>query len=139
MNRLVHISEAASLAIRSMTLIASSSERLNPGKISAILHVSQNHLVKILKDLAKKEYMESNRGPGVGFTIRKNADEITILEIYQLIERNVDCRICGITENNCPFINCIFGGKPDKLSNEFVEYSTNTKISYLKTNYIKYA
>lgn len=139
MSRLIHISEAASLAIHSMALIASSTARLNAKKIAGILHVSQNHLAKILQVLAKNEYLESNRGPGGGFTFKKNADEISMLEIYQLIEGNVDCQFCGITENTCPFISCIFGGKPDKLTNEFVEYLTITKISDLKTKDITYA
>ena len=93
MSRLIHISEAASLAIHSLALIASSKMRLNAKKIAGILHVSQNHLAKILQ----------------------------------------------VLENNCPFISCIFGGKPDKLTNEFVEYLTNTKISDLKTKDINYA
>jgi len=138
-SRLIHISEAAFLAIHSLALIASSTARLNAKTISEILHVSQNHLAKILHVLAKNEYLESNRGPGGGFTFKKKADQISMLEIYQLIEGNVDCQFCGITENQCPFITCIFGGKPDKLTNEFVEYLTNTKISDLKTKDIKYA
>jgi Rrf2 family protein len=138
-SRLVHISEAASLAIHSLALIASSTVRLNAKKIAEMLHVSQNHLAKILQLLAKNEYLESNRGPGGGFTFKKDAELISMLEIYQLIEGNVDCQFCGITENQCPFITCIFGGKPDKLTNEFVEYLTNTKISDLKTKVIKYA
>lgn len=138
-SRLIHISEAASLAIHSLALIASSKVRLNAKKISEILHVSQNHLAKILQVLAKNEYLDSNRGPGGGFILKKNADEVTMLEIYQLIEGNVDCQFCGITENTCPFITCIFGGKPDKLTNEFVEYLTLTKISDLKTKDNTYA
>jgi len=138
-SRLIHISEAASLAIHSLALIASSKVRLNAKKISEILHVSQNHLAKILQVLAKNEYLDSNRGPGGGFILKKNADEVTMLEIYQLIEGNVDCQFCGITENTCPFITCIFGGKPDKLTNEFVEYLTLTKISDLKTKNNTYA
>jgi Rrf2 family protein len=138
-SQIVHISEAASLAIHSMALIASSNVRLNAKKISDILHVSQNHLAKILQVLAKNEYLESNRGPGGGFTFKKNADQISMLEIYEMIEGNVDCQFCGITENQCPFIACIFGGKPDKLTIEFVEYLSNTKISALKTKDLKYA
>jgi len=138
-SRLIHISEAASLAIHSLALIAASTVRLNARKIAGILHVSQNHLAKILQILAKNEYLESNRGPGGGFILKRNADEVSMLEIYQLIEGNVDCQSCGITENQCPFISCIFGGKPDKLTHEFVEYLTNTKISDLKTKEITYA
>ena len=108
-------------------------------KIAEILHVSQNHLAKILQVLAKNEYLASNRGPGGGFILKKNASEVSMLEVYQLIEGSVDCQFCGITENTCPFITCIFGGKPDKLTNEFVDYLNNTKISDLKTKDIHYA
>ena len=139
MSRLVQISEAASLAIHSIALIASASVRLNAKQIAEILHVSQNHLAKILQVLAKNDYLGSNRGPGGGFILKKKADQITMLEIYELIEGNVDCQLCGITENKCPFISCIFGGKPDKLTNEFVEYLKTTKISDLKTKIINYA
>ena len=139
MSRLVHISEAASLAIHSLALIASSKVRLNAKKIAEILHVSQNHLAKILQVLAKNEYLTSNRGPGGGFILKKKADEVSMLEVYQLIEGNVECQFCGISDNVCPFISCIFGGKPDKLTNEFVEYLNNTKISDLKTKEINYA
>ena len=139
MSKLVHISEAASLAIHSLALIASSKVKLNAKKIAEILHVSQNHLAKILQVLAKNEYLESNRGPGGGFVMKKDASEISMLEVYQLIEGNIDCLLCGISENQCPFITCIFGGKPMKLTNEFVEYLTNTKISELKTKDISYA
>ncbi len=139
MSRLVHISEAASLAIHSLALIASSKLKLNVGKIAEILHVSQNHLAKILQVLAKNEYLDSSRGPGGGFSMKRNAEEVTMLEIYQLIEGNVDCEFCNTDKNQCPFITCIFGGKPDKLTNEFVEYLSNTKISDLKTKEIDYA
>lgn len=139
MSRLIHISEAASLAIHSLALIASSGVKLNAKKIAEVLHVSQNHLAKILQVLAKNEYLESNRGPGGGFVMKKNAGEITMLEIYQLIEGNVECRLCGISDSSCPFLTCIFGGKPDKLTLEFVEYLDKTKISDLKTKNIIYA
>jgi len=138
-SRLIHISEAASLAIHSLALIASSGIKLNAKKIAEILRVSQNHLAKILQVLAKNEYLESNRGPGGGFVMKKNAGEITMLEIYQLIEGNVECRLCGISDSSCPFLTCIFGGKPDKLTLEFVEYLDKTKISDLKTKDIIYA
>lgn len=139
MSRLVHISEAASLAIHSLALIASSNVKLNAKKIAQILHSSQNHLAKILQVLAKNEYLASNRGPGGGFVMNKNASEVSMLEIYQLIEGTVECHLCGIAENTCPFITCIFGGKPDQLTNEFVEYLTITKISDLKIKDSVYA
>ncbi len=139
MSRLVNISEAASLAIHSLALIASSKVRLNAKQIAGLLHVSHNHLAKILQVLARNEYLVSNRGPGGGFVMNKSADQVSMLEIFQLIEGSVNCQFCGITEDKCPFISCIFGDKPVKLTNEFVEYLANTKISELKTKDINYA
>ena len=75
-SRLIPISEATTLAIHNLVLIASSTIRLNAKKNSEILHVSQNHLSKILQILAKNEYLELNRGPGGGFTFNKHADQI---------------------------------------------------------------
>ena len=133
MSKLVHISEAASIAIHSLALIASSSKKLNVKQISALLQVSHNHLAKVLQVLAKNDYLTSNRGPGGGFIMKKSPKEITMLEIYELIEGTIDCQFCGITSDSCPFIICIFGDKPDKLTNEFTEYMRITKISELKT------
>lgn len=139
LSKLIHISEAASIAIHSLALISSSGTKLNAKKIASILHVSHNHLAKILQILTRSEFLTSNRGPGGGFILKKDASQISMLEIYQLIEGSVECQFCGISENSCPFISCIFGGKPDKLTNEFVEYLSATKISELKTKEINYA
>jgi len=133
MSRLVHISEAASIAIHSLALIASSSIKLNVKTIAETLHVSQNHLAKVLQVLAKYDYLDSNRGPGGGFVINKPAHTVSMLEVYELIEGSIDCQFCGIESEQCPFITCVFGGKPDKLTNEFTEYMRSTMISDLKT------
>lgn len=139
MSKLVHISEAASIAIHSLALIASSSKKLNVKQISALLQVSHNHLAKVLQVLAKNDYLTSNRGPDGGFIMKKSPDEINMLEIYELIEGTIDCQFCGITTDSCPFITCIFGDKPDKLTNEFTDYMRITKISELKTKEIQHA
>jgi Rrf2 family protein len=139
MSRLVHISEAASIAIHSLALIASSKSKLNVKTIAEILHISANHLAKVLQVLAKNDYLDSNRGPGGGFHIKKPAETTTMLEVYELIEGSVDCQFCGIESELCPFITCIFGGKLDKLTNEFTEYMRNTYISDLKTKDIHHA
>lgn len=139
MSRLVHISEAASIAIHSLALIASSKVRLNVKSIAQTLHISSNHLAKVLQVLAKYEYLESNRGPGGGFSIKKAAETVSMLEVYELIEGTLDCQFCGIETEQCPFISCVFGGKPDKLTKEFTDYMRATMISDLKTKDIHHA
>lgn len=133
MSKVVHISEAASLAVHSMAIIASGKAKLNVGQIAAYTGSSKNHLAKILQILVKNDYLDSNRGPKGGFVLKADAGKVTLLEIYELIEGSIEKCHCGISEKKCPFINCVFGDLSDKFSADFIEYLSKTKVSDIKT------
>jgi DNA-binding IscR family transcriptional regulator len=63
MSKVVHISEAASLAVHSMALIASNEGMLNVNNIADITKSSRNHLAKVMQILVKNDYLTSTRGP----------------------------------------------------------------------------
>ncbi|MBL7906760.1 MAG: Rrf2 family transcriptional regulator [Bacteroidales bacterium] len=134
MAKVVHISEAASLAVHGMVLIAGSAEILNVSQIAAITHASRNHLAKVMQILVKNNYLDSVRGPKGGFTLKGDPSVINLLEIYELIEGSLETRHCGIEEGECPFRSCVFGGLADKFSVEFVEYLRNKTLSDLIVN-----
>ncbi|HOI86958.1 MAG TPA: Rrf2 family transcriptional regulator [Lentimicrobium sp.] len=131
MAKVVHISEAASLAVHSMALIAGSSEMLNVNQIADITHASRNHLAKVMQTLVKNNYLDSVRGPKGGFTLKGDPTKITLLEIYELIEGTLDHSYCGIQEGKCPFRACVFGGLANKFSQEFNDYLGRTTLSQL--------
>lgn len=136
MSKVVHISEAASLAVHSMALIAGSKEMLNANQIADITHSSRNHLAKVMQTLVKNNYLESVRGPKGGFTLKGDAEKITLLEIYELIEGTLEHTFCGIEDHRCPFVSCVFGGLANQFSIDFINYLKNTtlsKISLLAT------
>jgi Rrf2 family protein len=133
MSKVVHISEAASLAVHSMAIIASGKAKLNVGQIAAFTGSSKNHLAKVLQILVKNDYLYSNRGPKGGFVLKADAGKVSLLEIYELIEGTIEKCHCGITEKKCPFINCVFGDLSDKFSADFIAYLSNTKIADIKT------
>lgn len=116
MAKVVHISEAASLAVHSMALIAGSKEMLNVNQIADLTHASRNHLAKVMQTLVKNNYLESVRGPKGGFTLKGDAAGITLLEIYELIEGTLEHKYCGIGDQKCPFRTCVFGGLADRFS-----------------------
>jgi Rrf2 family protein len=122
MAKVVHISEAASLAVHSMVLIAGSPEMLNVNQISAVTHSSRNHLAKVMQILVKNGYLDSVRGPRGGFTLKGDPGKINLLQIYELIEGSLEEHHCGIETQKCPFDACVFGGLADKFSIEFIEY-----------------
>lgn len=133
MSKVVHISEAASLAVHSMAIIASGNAKLNVGQIAAYTGSSKNHLAKVLQILVKNDYLGSNRGPKGGFVLKADAGKVSLLEIYELIEGTIEKCHCGINENKCPFINCVFGDHLDRFSADFIEYLSKTKIADIKT------
>ncbi len=139
MSKVVHISEAASIAIHSMAIIASSPEKLNAKQLARLTGASLNHLSKVMQMLVKGNYLQSNRGPAGGFILNRPADEVSLLEIYELIEGSIDCSICGISDDKCPFEKCVFGDHAFTFSEEFREYLYTTRISDLTTKKHIYA
>lgn len=81
MSRIISLSEASSIAIHSMVLIAASNENLNVLKIAERTGASKHHVAKILQRLVKEGYLGSNRGPSGGFFLKRAADEITLLDV----------------------------------------------------------
>ena len=67
MSRIVCLSEAGSIAIHSMVLIARSKEIMNVINIAKATEASKHHVAKVLQRLVKEGYLTSNRGPKGGF------------------------------------------------------------------------
>ncbi len=132
MAKFITISEAASLAIHSMGLIAAGENKLNVNYIAEITGASRNHLAKVLQTLVKYDFLVSNRGPKGGFEMKRSADEISLFEIYQLMEGVIDRNHCGLHSSPCPFEECIFGGMTRKFTNDFIDYLQNKKLSDIK-------
>lgn len=131
MSKIVHISEAASLAVHSMALIANSADMLNVNHIAELTHSSRNHLAKVMQTLVKNNLLESTRGPKGGFMLKGNPAEINLLRIYELFDGLIEQHHCGIENGKCPFKQCVFGGLANKFSREFMEYLKNTTLDQL--------
>lgn len=134
MTNLINISEAASLAIHSMALIAAMGTKLNVNQIAKITGASRNHLAKVMQTLVKNDFLVSNRGPKGGFELKRSADEIFLFEIYQIIDGIIDRAHCGLHNSPCPFSECVFGGMTRQFTNDFLYYLQNKKLSDISYN-----
>lgn len=122
MAKLVHFSEAASLALHAMVLIAKSDNHINVNSIAAEMGASKNHLAKVLQQLVKHNFLKSVRGPSGGFILAKPADKITVLEIYEAIEGKIDVPECPLDRKICPFNKCLINGLVSDVTRQFKEY-----------------
>lgn len=129
MSKVVHISEAASLAVHSMALIATNKEMLNVNHIADLTNSSRNHLAKVMQILVKNDYLTSTRGPKGGFILKKDASTIYLLQLYELIEGPIEKQHCGIFTDKCPFTSCVFGNLANRFSEDFIEYLKTTSLT----------
>jgi Rrf2 family protein len=133
MSKVITISEAASIAIHSMVLIAGAHDHLNVTQIAERMGSSRHHVAKILQRLVKEGYLRSNRGPAGGFTLNKPAGDVSLLEIYETIEGKLSETSCPLDHPVCPFDKCLMGNIVTKMTREFRKYMEEQKLS----NYIK--
>lgn len=131
MSRVLKISEAASLALHTMVLLAA-----NPGRtlatrdIAALLRVSEAHLAKVLQRLARSGLVNSQRGPKGGFSLAKDAHAISLLEVYEAVEGPLETRSCLLEQPVCGG-DCLLGGLLHKVASEVSSYFAQTRLSDL--------
>jgi Rrf2 family transcriptional regulator, nitric oxide-sensitive transcriptional repressor len=131
MSKILNISEAATIALHSIGLIARSEKLVNAQEVADVTGFSKNHISKILQQLVKNGYLNSTRGPKGGFLISEKAKSSNLMEIYNLIEGELEDNSCKSNCAHCPFKTCIFGGLEQKFSNEFKNYLISKKVAEL--------
>lgn len=132
MSKIFALSEAASIAIHSMVLIARSGEGINAVKIAEFTGFSKNHIAKVLQRLVKSDLLKSVRGPSGGFTMKKETGDLTLLDIYQAIEGPIELTDCPLSYEICNFDKCLMGNVINKLTSEFRKFlQEQTLSSYL--------
>lgn len=129
MAKVVTLSEAASLAIHAVVLIAGANKIVNVNQIAAATQSSKNHLAKVMQRLVKSNLVSSTRGPAGGFILKKPASEITLYDVYFAIEGPIELQDCPLDRPICPFDKCIMGGIIHKLTNDFKKYLMESKVS----------
>ncbi len=130
MTTLLKVSQAASLAVHTMALLAGDNRRsLSAKEIASTLHVSEAHLAKVLGRLAREGLVQSTRGPGGGFVLADGADRTPLMTIYEAIEGKFAPHDCLFETPLCAEGNCIFGGLVRKINEEMKHYLTDTLIS----------
>ncbi|MBN2668085.1 MAG: Rrf2 family transcriptional regulator [Bacteroidales bacterium] len=124
MSKVVTISEAASIALHGMVLLAQSQDKLtNVNQIAELTSSSRHHVAKVFQVLVKEGWVNSHRGPTGGFKLIVDPSSINFLQIYELIEGEIDRSYCPFDKYEvCAFNDCLLGGITKKMTIEFAKY-----------------
>ena len=129
MSKIVSLSEAASIAIHGIVLIAKSDKQINVIQIAEATSTSKHHVAKVFQRLVKAGYLNSLRGPTGGFTLKKKPEDITFLNIYETIEGEITVTECPMEKPTCPFPSCIMENKLNEMTLEFKAFLESKQIS----------
>jgi len=109
MSSLVKFSEASSIALHTMALLAAApGEHVRVGDVAARLSVSEHHLAKVLQRLARAGLVDSVRGVGGGFVLRGDPAKITLLDVYEALEGKFEVSGCLFSPAKCCG-DCVLG------------------------------
>ena len=135
MANLLRVSEAASLGLHSLVLLAvEPGESLTTHRIASRLEASEAHLSKVLQRLARQGLVKSARGPKGGFVLAKPPKGITLLEVYESIEGPLSWSNCLLDSPICSG-TCIFGGLLKDVHGQVRRYLAGTTLAELTDVY----
>jgi len=133
MSKLFNLSDASSIAIHAMVMVAKSESPLNVIQISDATSTSKHHVAKVMQRLVKDGFISSQRGPTGGFMLKRPAAEVTFLDVYESIEGKIEIHSCMFETPICPMEKCIMNNITQKMTQEFVQYLKSQNLAiYLK-------
>jgi Rrf2 family protein len=133
MSSILKISEAVSLGIHAVAMIAEATEKMSVTHIAENLDASENHLSKVLQRLSKSGIVKSSRGPGGGFTMAKPAGEVRLIDIYVCLDGDFPNEGCLFAHPVCGRSKCLLGNLIQTVNSEVKNYFENTTLEDLKT------
>lgn len=91
----MQISRTLDYAVRSLTHLVSNKMVVSTIKdISTEQHIPENYLAKVMRKLVQRGILRSSPGPDGGYSLKKQAKDISLKEIYEAIEGDmqlIDC------------------------------------------------
>jgi len=117
MSQVVAVTEAAAIGIHAVLLLTMRrNEALTAGAIAAELQVSENHCVKVMQRLAHGGIVAAVRGPKGGFHLAADPEQLTLMQVYELIDGPMVDKHCLFKVSKCPASQCVFNGLTGQIN-----------------------
>ena len=131
----MHVSRKADYAVRSLAYLAGEPRRrILMSEIAQEVAVPQAFLSKIMKELVAGGLVSSQPGPGGGYQLTRDADEISFRDIVELVEGRWNLVPCqGEGEVPCELQgNCSQVPVWDRIRSEMLEVLESYNLEGVK-------
>lgn len=114
-----------------MYLATHSDRRCTVREIADFYGVSQNHLVKVVHNLAQLGYIESSKGKGGGIKLLKAPEEMNLKQLILKLEPSLTLVECfDETTNTCRIAgNCGLKGILQQAMDTMIDYLDNYTVA----------
>jgi Rrf2 family protein len=131
----MRVSEAASLALHGMALLAKFPEKRYSNQVMAErLDASSHHLAKVMQMLVKAGLVRSQRGPQGGFLLNAAAEDIQLLQIYEAVDGPISHDECLLHKATCSGNICMLGNLVYSLHEQLRNCLANTTLAEFSLN-----
>jgi Rrf2 family protein len=117
MDSVFKVSKATSIAVHVLLILARLERtRYYPAtELAKVMQVSESHLAKVMQKLSKAKYVKSVRGVAGGFVMQKDLDQITLLDVIEIVDGPIQKESCILGEPICIGDECLFTSLNEKL------------------------
>ncbi|MFA7172460.1 MAG: Rrf2 family transcriptional regulator [Kiritimatiellia bacterium] len=130
MSGIISVSEAASIAFHTAFYLATNSKQLvRNQEMADELHVSQEHLAKIIQRMARAGVIKTVRGPKGGCCLTEKGKAASLLQIYEAVEGPYQQLGCLLQQQICRDKCLLLGGLLQKMSREVYQQLKKTTLA----------
>lgn len=131
---MLKLSEATALALHTMVIIGKQETPISASPMAKQLSASEAHVFKVLQQLVRAGLLRSKRGPHGGYLLARSADEITLMDVYEVFEGPMRCDGCLFGEPICERSGCILGNLVGDVRMKVVDYFSSTTLAQAGRN-----
>jgi Rrf2 family protein len=128
MANLLKLSEATALALHTMVIISKHDEPISAAPMALQLSASEAHVFKVLQQLVRSGLLRSKRGPKGGYVLARAAEEITLMDVYEVFEGAMRKDGCIFSKSVCSGSDCILGGLVKDVRTKVVDHFASTTL-----------
>ena len=96
--------------------------------------ISLSYLEQLFAKLRRNNIVNSTRGPGGGYTLQRNAEEISVSEIILAVDESVKVAGCGESDSCDGDYQCLTHDLWQELSNEIKGFLDGISIAEVMAN-----
>lgn len=125
---LLKMSEATALALHTMVIIGKQEAPISASPMAEQLCASEAHIFKVLQQLVRAGLLRSKRGPRGGYALARPANEITLMDVYEVFEGSMRKDGCIFGKATCGQLDCILGNLVEDVRMKVVDHFSSTTL-----------